>query len=288
MRNEQEMMNLIMDTAKQDERILAVFMNGSRANPNAPKDIFQDYDIVYVVNETASFIHDKQWIDRFGERMILQVPGEEQTNEEKASSYCWLMLFTDGNRIDLQIQTPNYMKQHIHEESCCVVLLDKAGLLHDMPKTSDRTYWITPPTQERFTWVCNEFWWCLQNVAKGIWRNELTYALEMLNTYVRPQLLSLLQWKAGISTNFTFSGGKSGKYLNKVLDEHEWNTYLMTFAGADVNLLNAIEVMMKQFHHTANEIADKLGLHYNDVEATNMMQYVDHVFHLSTKAKDIY
>ena len=31
-------------------------MNGSRANPNAPRDIFQDYDIVYVVEE-LSLIH---------------------------------------------------------------------------------------------------------------------------------------------------------------------------------------------------------------------------------------
>ena len=46
MRTEEQMMKLILDTAKEDERILAVYMNGSRTNPNAPKDIFQDYDII--------------------------------------------------------------------------------------------------------------------------------------------------------------------------------------------------------------------------------------------------
>lgn len=56
MRSEKEMFDLILGVAKQDERIRAVYMNGSRANPNAKKDIFQDYDIVYVVKETASFI----------------------------------------------------------------------------------------------------------------------------------------------------------------------------------------------------------------------------------------
>lgn len=55
MRTEEQMMKLILDTAKEDERILAVYMNGSRTNPNAPKDIFQDYDIIYVVTETESF-----------------------------------------------------------------------------------------------------------------------------------------------------------------------------------------------------------------------------------------
>jgi len=40
MRTEKEMMELIMRTAKEDARIRAVYMNGSRINPNAPKDIF--------------------------------------------------------------------------------------------------------------------------------------------------------------------------------------------------------------------------------------------------------
>ena len=48
MRSEEETYGLIMDIAKADERILAVYMNGSRTNPNVPKDLFQDYDIVSV------------------------------------------------------------------------------------------------------------------------------------------------------------------------------------------------------------------------------------------------
>lgn len=55
MRTEREMTALILGVAERDARVRAVFMNGSRANPNAPRDIFQDYDIVYVVEETASF-----------------------------------------------------------------------------------------------------------------------------------------------------------------------------------------------------------------------------------------
>ena len=49
MRSEQEMYELIIGTARADERIRAVYLNGSRTDKNAPKDIFQDYDIVYAV-----------------------------------------------------------------------------------------------------------------------------------------------------------------------------------------------------------------------------------------------
>lgn len=67
MRAEEEMMNLIIGYAMNDNRIRAVYMNGSRTNPNAPKDLFQDFDIVYVVTETASFIRDESWILHFGD-----------------------------------------------------------------------------------------------------------------------------------------------------------------------------------------------------------------------------
>ena len=76
MRTEKEMFDLILGVAEKDERILGVYMNGSRANPKAPKDIFQDFDIVYVVKETKSFIRDKEWVDIFGERLIMQLPDE--------------------------------------------------------------------------------------------------------------------------------------------------------------------------------------------------------------------
>lgn len=56
LRTEKEMYDLILEIAQKDDRIRAVYMKGSRTNENAPKDIFQDFDIVYVVTETASFI----------------------------------------------------------------------------------------------------------------------------------------------------------------------------------------------------------------------------------------
>ena len=76
MRNEETMYQLILDIANKDDTILAVYMNGSRTNPNVPKDIFQDYDIVYVVRETKRFIEDRDWIKPFGTILYMQYPDE--------------------------------------------------------------------------------------------------------------------------------------------------------------------------------------------------------------------
>lgn len=108
MRTEKEMFHLILGVANNDERVRAVYVNGSRTNPNVSKDIYQDYDIVYVVTETKSFLDNKNWISVFGELAILQEPDKNDVGFEMKMdfdrSYTWLMLFKDGNRIDLHIQ----------------------------------------------------------------------------------------------------------------------------------------------------------------------------------------
>jgi aminoglycoside 6-adenylyltransferase len=56
------MLDLILGTARQDVRIRAVILNGSRANPNVTPDRFQDFDIVYVVTDLTPFVEDPAWI----------------------------------------------------------------------------------------------------------------------------------------------------------------------------------------------------------------------------------
>jgi len=97
MRSEQEMYDLIINTAREDKRVRVVIMNGSRADPDARRDIFQDYDIVYLVTDVPSFKRDPNWIRKFGELMIMQLPGD--MNDPPSSdddSYTYLMQFTDG------------------------------------------------------------------------------------------------------------------------------------------------------------------------------------------------
>src|SRR5687768_13179235 len=104
MRGEQEMLELIVSTAKNDDRIRAVMLNGSRVNPNAPRDIFQDFDVTYFVTDLDSFTKDHTWIERFGEIMILQMPeAMEDPPPMNDGHFAYLTQFTDGNRIDLTL-----------------------------------------------------------------------------------------------------------------------------------------------------------------------------------------
>jgi aminoglycoside 6-adenylyltransferase len=171
MRNEKEMFELIKNVAQNDERIRAVYMNGSRTNPNAPKDNFQDYDIVYVVTETSPFLKDDKWIHVFGDLIMIQEPDKLDQgigmDRDFERSYGYLMLFRDGNRIDLHIETKESMMEGYGTDKLTVPLLDKDNCLPPISAPTDIDYHVKQPTAGQYVSITNNFWWCLQNVAKG-------------------------------------------------------------------------------------------------------------------------
>ena len=71
MRTETEMMNLILQIAE-SLKVEAVALSGSRTDTKAPKDEFQDYDVVYVVDDLDNLTRDLSWLDQFGKRIIEQ------------------------------------------------------------------------------------------------------------------------------------------------------------------------------------------------------------------------
>ena len=87
MRSEDEMMKLILQVAEDDERVRAVYLNGSRTNPNAPKDCFQDYDVVYVVTETKPYYENLDWVKHFGTILYMQMP--EYMDKLLGKEICW-------------------------------------------------------------------------------------------------------------------------------------------------------------------------------------------------------
>jgi aminoglycoside 6-adenylyltransferase len=289
MRSEKEMMDLILETARKDERIRAVMMNGSRANPNAPRDFFQDYDIVYFVTEMDSFKKDPSWIGRFGERMILQLPDDmHDPPPENTPSYAYLMQFADGNRIDLSLFPIANLDQR-EEDSQTVVLLDKDGILPPYPPASDSDYLPKPPTAKAFADCCNEFWWVSPYVAKGLWRDELTNAKYIHEHYVREQLMKMLDWYVGVKTGFSRSTGKLGKYLKLYLEPELWAMLERTYADADhEHSWEALRVMGDLFRRTATFVATHFGYEYPHGDDERVSAHLRHVRNLPRDAAEMY
>lgn len=270
MRNEQEMYELLLGFAQKEPRIRAVYMNGSRTNPNAKRDIFQDFDIVYVVTDVASFVRDKSWLTVFGEIAVMQEPDATALPYEKTKpedGYAYLMQFEDGNRIDLTLQSISAAKNKYREDSLTRPLLDKDGLLPEIPEATDKDYRISKPNAAQYASCCNEFWWVSPYIAKGLWRKEILFALDHLDKCVRPMLQMMLTWQAGILTDFSVSAGKCGKYLDRFLPEETWTRLLKTYPTADPDSVwKALFEAGSLFRETAMEVGHALHFTYNEEE----------------------
>ena len=190
------MFALLRGFALSDERIRAMWLNGSRANPDADKDVFMDYDVVCAVTDLAPFVDATDFLQRFGEIAVMQEPEGPPYRENKSRErYAYLMQFADVNRIDLGFVPMETALAEYGKDSQTLLLLDKDGVLPAIPPPSDRDYRVKRPTAQEFAACLGEFRWVAPYVAKGIRRGEPTYAQAQMNGCVRPELLKMLSWK---------------------------------------------------------------------------------------------
>jgi aminoglycoside 6-adenylyltransferase len=274
MRSEQEMMELIIGVAKADERIRAVLLSGSRANPAVPKDIYQDYDITYYVTDITPFYNNPAWVEeRFGKPLIMQMP-EAMRYPEGDGHFCYMMVYPDGVRIDLSFR----FKKHVDDGEPAVTLLDKDngnGFLPPLPDPSDKCWHIKPPSPLFYYSCCNNFWWCLNNVAKGIARDELPYVMQMLNEVVRSELHDMINYYIGTQYGFNLSTGKDGKYFKKYLPPELYEQYAATYSGSNyADIWASVDVMCDLFHTLATAVAAHFGFTYRQEEEDGMREYL--------------
>lgn len=275
MRTPEEMVTLILNVAKEDERIRAVTMGGSRANKNCPVDVYQDFDIVFFVKDVAPFWDNEKWIaEKFGKPALLHKPDSmELIPPDNDGNYAYLMIFPDGNRIDLQFTSWPYDD----DGEPMILLLDKDGTFPKIQIAEDFWY-IKRPTAKQFADCCNEFHWCLNNVAKGIARDELPYALEMLNHYVRDMLMIMLEWYVGMNHDFRVSAGKCGKYFKKYLPETIYEKFMETYSNAEYDSVwKAAFDALYLFGNVAREVAAKLEFTYDESEEKGIEGYMKQV-----------
>lgn len=285
MRTNEQMMELILGTAKEDNRIRAVCMNGSRTNPNAPIDIFMDYDIVYLVNDDTvqEFIDDKNWINRFGELTVKQEPeGMEVFPPANKDYYVYLCQFTDLNRIDLTILPISQKDKYCNDDKLTVILLDKDGVMPEIPAPSDEDYHVKKPSESEFLEWCNEFWWVAPYVAKGLWRDEFTYARTHLDSIINPILLKMLEYKIGIQTNFSVSVGKNSKYLKKYLSGGDYTALLNTYySGGIENTWKGLISTCELFASISLFVANSLGFSYPQQDVERVTNHIKRVHEMS-------
>lgn len=280
MRNEQEMKSLILDFARNEERIRLVTLEGSRTNDRIPRDAFQDYDISFFVTDLDSFKENDRWIDGFGRRLMMQKPEDmELFPPELGNWFSYLILFEDGNKLDLTLIPLNELEDYFAGSDGLVkVLLDKDARIGREVAASDRQYWIKKPTARAFDDCCNEFWMASTYVAKGLARKEILFAIDHLNEMVRPNLLRMMAWHIGSERGYDFSVGKNYKFIDRYLPPEEWEALLSTYAEHGYpEMWRSLFACHALFRTYAKTLAKHLGTRYPDYDEA-ITNYTENIY----------
>jgi aminoglycoside 6-adenylyltransferase len=282
MKTENEMLDIIIKIAKNDERIRAVYLFGSRANPDAKKDALQDYDIAFVVTETESFQADKNWLNAFGDIAML-VEGERNAllffgrkDMSALSRRCvFNLLLSDNNSLDLVVEIKEEAIKNFAEYKPNIILFDKDDFLSGIIIATDENFEHLKPDENAYRACCSNFWWFLVYPAKGIARDQIPFAMVSFNSFTRTLLNRMIEWYIGVQTDFSVPIGKREKFYEKYLPKDIYDLFSKTYTASDY--WNNIFVTCELFNKLALAVGTHFNFTYNQQEQDSMIKYLNYI-----------
>ncbi|MBM7839739.1 aminoglycoside 6-adenylyltransferase [Alkalihalobacillus xiaoxiensis] len=187
---------------------------------------------------------------------------------EIGNGFSYLIYFDDGIKMDLTLYPLEDLHNYFDQSDGLVELLcDKDQRIHDAIEPTDQAYWLMKPSSRMFDDCCNEFWCLASYVAKGLYRQEIFFALDHLNQLLRPELLRMISWRIGAEKGFTFSIGKHRKFLDKQLHKDELQKLLETYnCGGIKETWMAFERCCTLFRSYSSQVAASFNYQYPDYD----------------------
>jgi aminoglycoside 6-adenylyltransferase len=280
MRTEPEIMKLILDFATADERIRAVLIEGSRADPSAPKDKYQDYDISFAVTETESFQADKNWLNAFGDIAIIN-EGERNgllffgRDMSVLSRRCVInLMLRDFTCFDFIVEIKEEAAKDFADLKPNIILIDKDNFLSEIDISAVEDYSSRKPNEDVYRACCGSFWRFIDYPAKGIARGQIPFAMVSFNSFTRTTLNKMIEWYIDIQTDFSVSI-KRERFYEKYLPEDIYDLYARTYTDNDY--WDVIFVTCELFNKLALAVGAYYGFAYNRQEENIMIEYLQKI-----------
>jgi aminoglycoside 6-adenylyltransferase len=255
--------------ASERDAVRAVVLTSTRARPDAPTDLFSDYDIILAVSEVKPFFDDRTWLEDFGSVLVLysdpmrKLPGGE--------SFAYITQYESGLKIDFTVQSPGILRSIAASGELPPdldvgyrVLQDKDGLADGLPEPTYRAYVPRRPTEEEYLTRVEEFFHEATYVAKHLWRDELLPAKYNLDYAMKHRdLRQMLDWLVETEHDWSLPTRAYGKGLKRQLPDDVWGALERTYVGAGIKEnWDALFATIDLFARTARQVAGSLGFRY--------------------------
>ena len=271
MKDNHDVIQQLIQWAEQRDSVRAMLLTSTRAIPNAPVDVFSDYDVVLVVEDIHPFFEDRSWLEDFGEVLVVYWdpihPAPDYGIEQAAN----VTQYANGLKIDFSLWPVELMRKILQAPTLPAeldagyrVLIDKDALTEGMQPPTYTAYIPTPPSEQAYQKVIEDFFSDAPYAAKCLWRDELLPAkwcldYDMKHVYLRP----MLEWRMELDHGWSVRTSALGKGLKKRLPPEIWSQLESTYAGADIaENWDALFRTMALFRQVAIEVGEALGHTY--------------------------
>lgn len=284
MKTDKEMMDIVLNMAKNDERIRLLMQTGSRVDANSIEDIFQSYDFVCGVSDILSIKNDPNFLKPFGPVMLLYERDRIRVEAaQKPEFYSYEFILEDTNKVNMLLLTYNKLQSYMEKETLLKVLIDKDGIINRKLTPSDYSHRIEKPTKYEFENICMEFFLETVEVAKGIYRDQMFYAQQRYGR-AHELLGKMIYIYVGSLYEFGISIGTNGKNIKQYLPVNVLDKVVRICPGDDkdsmwATLFNGYML----FRQVGLEAAEKMRYEYPKKEDREVIKYVRSIWKYYTE-----
>jgi len=248
--------------------VRALILTSTRAIAGADVDPFSDYDVVVVATDVSPYYEDRTWLESFGRVLVrYRDPIRTYLGSPRFAS---ITQYESGLKIDFTLWPVELLKRVVAGElpdSLDVgysVLLDKDGLTEGLASPTHCAYVPSPPDQEEFDRVVEEFLHEATYVAKHLRREDLLPAKYNLDQAMKQDNLRLLlEWRVALENGWSLPASAYGKGFKRRLPPGIWEELELTYAGPGIKEnWEALFRTIALFRRVAREVGESLGLEY--------------------------
>jgi aminoglycoside 6-adenylyltransferase len=132
--------------------IRALLLTSSRTNPDAPVDVFSDYDVILVVTDIRPYFEDKSYLSDYGPVLVVFKNPVDQENG--FDCFGDITHYEDGTKIDYGFFPVEWLRWVAEQPELppdldvgYSVLLDRDHLADGLKPPTHTAYIPTPPTE---------------------------------------------------------------------------------------------------------------------------------------------
>ena len=279
MRNEREILEMIIDEARRDNSVRAVI----RTELLPVRKYLYTYNFYFIVSDIEKYDGDV-FQTCFGERILL-FRSDRNYPEMFPCTKAHLMVFRDGVTIVIHVMdAETFMARYNGESTFENVwigdtyqkVLDKDNLLPEIDRSEEKqTIFANVPTREEFNNVNSEFWWVMKTFAEYTLREELLSSMFYLNNSVRDLLNRMLRWYIFLKAGHPVNMGILDSRMEEVLEAELFRLYKKTYPGADyLQIWEAYDAVKELWRKTGLFVSECCGFDYPDEVELDMSEFI--------------